>query len=46
MIASAILVWLTKITKRDWAIGSRDDFRKQNLLGWASQNIPTANTTF
>jgi hypothetical protein len=46
VIASAILVWLTKIAKRDWAVGCRNDFRKQDLFSWASQNIPTTNATF
>jgi hypothetical protein len=46
MIARTILVWLTKITERDWAVGCRNDFREQDLFSRASQNISTANTAF
>jgi hypothetical protein len=45
MIASAILVWLAKVSKRDRAIGCRDNFGEQNLFSRTSQNVTTTNTT-
>jgi hypothetical protein len=45
VIASAILVWLAKVSKRDRAIGCRDNFGEQNLFSRTSQNVSTTNTT-
>ena len=39
VIACAVLVRLTKITKRDWAVGCRDDLRKQDVLCWSSEHV-------
>jgi hypothetical protein len=46
MIASAILVGLAKVSKRDRAISCSDNFGEQDLLSGTSQNISATNTTF
>jgi hypothetical protein len=46
MIASAILVGLAKVSKRDRAISCSDNFGEQDILSGTSQNISATNTTF
>jgi hypothetical protein len=37
---------LTKVSKRDWAIGCSNDFGKQNLFWGTGQNVATTDASF
>jgi hypothetical protein len=43
VIACAVLVRLSKIAKRDWAISCRNDLRKQDVLRRSSEHVPATD---